>query len=78
MDKAKAIEALGGTVPSAAKAVGVTGRAAYKWPDPLPRRIADRVLAAVARRELPSERLKELGVDVRARAAEEQAEASHG
>lgn len=78
MRKAQAIEALGGTTASAAREIGVTYRAFHKAPDPLSPRIADRVLAAIARRELPAERLKQLGLDVRARPAEEQEEASHG
>lgn len=53
MDKTKALELLGGTVASAAEAVGVSYQAVDKWPDPLPARIADRVLAAIARRHLP-------------------------
>ena len=78
MDKAKAIEVLGGTVTAAAQQIGVSTSAFSQAPDPLPPRIADRVLAAVARRELPVERLRQLGVDVRARPTEEQAEVSHG
>ena len=53
MDKAKAIELLGGTVTAAADALGVTYQAVDKWPDPLPTRIADRVVAAIARKHLP-------------------------
>ena len=53
MQKAKAIELLGGTVTAAAQAVGVTYQAVDKWPDPLPSRIEDRVLAALARKHLP-------------------------
>lgn len=78
MRKDTAITEMGGSVPAAAKALDVSPQAIRKWPDDLPDRIADRVLAAIARRELPAERLKQLGIDVRARAAEEQAEASHG
>ncbi len=55
MKKSKAIEVLGGTVASAAAAVGVTYQAVVKWPDPLPARIEDRVMAALARRYLPPE-----------------------
>jgi hypothetical protein len=51
--KQKAIELLGGTVATAAKEIGVTHQAIAKWPDELPPRIADRVLAAVARKHLP-------------------------
>lgn len=49
MDKTKAIELLGGNVSAAAKAVGVTYQAVDKWPDPLPKRIVDRVQAALWR-----------------------------
>ncbi len=49
MDKQKAIELLGGTVTAAAAAVGVSYHAVAKWPDVLPRRIADRVEAALYR-----------------------------
>lgn len=55
MLKAKAIELLGGTTASAAKEIGVSYQAIDKWPDELPPRLADRVLAAVARRHLPPE-----------------------
>ena len=53
MDKAKAIELLGGSVTAAADEIGVTYQAVEKWPDPLPPRIADRVVAAIARKHLP-------------------------
>ena len=59
MLKTKAIELLGGSVPLAAKAVGVTPQAVGKWPDPLPKRIADRVVAVVARRHLAPDVLGE-------------------
>ena len=49
MDKTHAINLLGGTVKSAAEAVGVTVFAIYNWPDPLTPRIADRVTAALTR-----------------------------
>lgn len=78
MDKATAIDVLGGSVTAAAKELGVSYQAFKKAPDPLPPRIADRVLAAIARRELPAERLRQLGLDVRSRPAEEQEEAAHG
>lgn len=55
MLKTKAIELLGGTVASAAKAIGVSYQAVDKWPDELPERIADRVLAAQARKHLAPE-----------------------
>lgn len=53
MLKVKAIELLGGSVASAAKEIGVSYQAVDKWPADLPPRIADRVLAAVARKHLP-------------------------
>lgn len=55
MQKAKAIELLGGTIPAAAQAIGISYQAVEKWPDPLPDRIADRVIAAIARRHLAPE-----------------------
>jgi hypothetical protein len=57
MRKSKAIELLGGTVASAAQAIGISYQAVEKWPDPLPDRIADRVQAAIARRMLPPQAL---------------------
>lgn len=57
MLKSQAIELLGGTVGSAAEAVGVTSSAVTQWPDELPARIADRVLAALARKHLPADLL---------------------
>jgi hypothetical protein len=53
MLKAKAIELLGGSVTAAAQAIGISYQAVDKWPDELPARIADRVLAALARQKLP-------------------------
>lgn len=55
MQKSKAIELLGGTVAAAANAIGVTYQAVDKWPDILPDRIADRVLAVQARKHLSAE-----------------------
>jgi molybdenum-dependent DNA-binding transcriptional regulator ModE len=55
MHKPKAIELLGGTIASAAKAIGISYQAVDKWPEQLPPRIADRVLAAVARQRLGPE-----------------------
>jgi hypothetical protein len=54
MRKARAIELLGGSAAAAADAIGITYQAVDKWPDPLPARIADRVLAALARKHLPA------------------------
>ncbi len=50
MRKDKAIELLGGTTATAAEAIGISYQAVDKWPDELPRRIEDRVLAALYRR----------------------------
>lgn len=61
MDKACAIEMLGGSIASAAAAIGVSYQAVDKWPDPLPPRIADRVLAALARKHLPAHLLVPAG-----------------
>ncbi len=63
MRKAKAIELLGGTTAAAAEAVGVTYQAVDKWPEELPGRIADRVLAALARRHLPKKVLDQLAAE---------------
>lgn len=49
MLKSQAIELLGGTVTSAADAIGISYQAVVKWPDELPSRIADRVQAALWR-----------------------------
>lgn len=49
MKKTTAINLLGGSVASAAEAIGVTYQAVDKWPDDLPQRIVDRVFAAVVR-----------------------------
>jgi hypothetical protein len=68
MFKAEAIKLLGGTIVLAAKEVGISYQAVDKWPDELPRRIADRVLAAVARRHLPAELI---GSEARPHPAEE-------
>ena len=57
MNKTKAIFLLGGSLRSAAEAVGVSVSAVGQWPDELPDRIADRVLAALARKHLPPELL---------------------
>lgn len=52
MHKEKAIELLGGSVASAAEAIGISYQAVVKWPDELPARIEDRVLAVIARKHL--------------------------
>ena len=55
MLKSRAIAALGGSVAEAARRIGVTYQAVEKWPELLPPRIADRVVAALAREHLPPE-----------------------
>lgn len=49
MKKTEAIELLGGSVTAAAAAIGVSYQAVNQWPEELPARIEDRVLAALAR-----------------------------
>ncbi|WPH22287.1 Cro/CI family transcriptional regulator [Variovorax paradoxus] len=49
MKKTEAIELLGGSVTAAAAAIGVSYQAVNQWPEDLPARIEDRVLAALAR-----------------------------
>lgn len=60
MDKKTAIDLLGGTVPAAAKALGVKYQAVRQWPDPLTPRIADRVVAHLARARLSPKALDKL------------------
>ncbi|WGT64979.1 hypothetical protein [Variovorax paradoxus] len=55
MKKTRALELLGGSVGTAAEAVGISSAAVSQWPDDLPSRIEDRVLAALARKHLPAE-----------------------
>lgn len=62
MQKSKAIELLGGTVAAAAQRIGISYQAVEKWPDPLPPRIADRVIAAVAIEHLPPELAAQLDI----------------
>ena len=61
MKKTWALEQFGDSVAEVAAAVGVTSSAVTQWPEDLPRRIADRVVAAIARKHLPPELL---GADV--------------
>lgn len=49
MNKAQAIQQLGGSIPAAAKAIGVSYQAVNQWPEVLPARIVDRVQAALWR-----------------------------
>ena len=51
MNKAEAIEQLGGSIPAAAKAIGVSYQAVNQWPEVLPSRIVDRVQAALYRKQ---------------------------
>ncbi|MBV7418459.1 Cro/Cl family transcriptional regulator [Comamonas sp. CMM03] len=54
MKKSDCIEILGGTPGLAAAAIGVSPQAVSDWPDVLPPRISDRVLAAWARKHVQS------------------------
>lgn len=63
MLKAIAIELLGGTVTSAARAIGITHSAVSQWPEVLPKRISDRVQYAAikaSRERKPAKAKKEL------------------
>jgi hypothetical protein len=60
MNKLRAIDLLGGTVTAAANAIGITSSAVTQWPDVLPDRLTDRVLAALARKHLPPELLAKI------------------
>ena len=53
MKKTEATRLLGGTTAAAAQAMGITPQAYYQWPDELPPRLQDRVVAAIARKLLP-------------------------
>nr|CUV20413.1 conserved exported protein of unknown function [Ralstonia solanacearum] len=55
MQKSTAIRLLGGSPAMAAKAIGVTTQALSQWPQSLPRRLEDRVVAAATRKYLASE-----------------------
>lgn len=44
---------LGGSVAEAARRLGVSYQAVSKWPDPLPPRVADRVIGVYARMKFP-------------------------
>lgn len=52
MQKSEAISLLGGTVEEAAKAIRITSSAISQWPEVLPPRLQDRVLAACLREEI--------------------------
>jgi len=49
MKKSRALELLGGTVASAAEAIGISSAAVSQWPEELPDRIVDRVIAALVK-----------------------------
>jgi transcriptional regulator with XRE-family HTH domain len=53
MSKDRAIALLGGSMSEAARRIGVTVSAISQWPEVLPARLEDRVLAALARVHLP-------------------------
>jgi len=53
MRKSQATRLLGGSTTSAADAIGITPQAYGQWPDPLPQRLVDRVVAALARQTFP-------------------------
>jgi transcriptional regulator with XRE-family HTH domain len=59
MNKETAIKLLGGTITQAAEAVGVSASAVSQWPNALPPRISDRVLAVLARRYLSPDLLRD-------------------
>ena len=50
MQKTLALELLGGSVAKVAEAIGINSQAVSQWPDVLPPRIADRVIAACTRK----------------------------
>jgi len=52
MNKSDAIQLLGGTPASAAKAIGITLQALGQWPDKLSPRLKDRVQAALWRKQI--------------------------
>jgi len=59
MLKTDAIRLLGGTPAKTAAAIGITPSAVSQWPETLPATIADRVVAALARRQLKPEQIGE-------------------
>ena len=52
MTKDEAIDLLGGSVAKAAEAIGINSQAISQWPETLPARLADRVQAALYRKQL--------------------------
>lgn len=61
MDKTEAIRLLGGTTTTVAEAIGITPQAVSDWPETLPPRIADRVLAALYRKEQEQKKVAKEG-----------------
>lgn len=55
MKKSEATRLLGGSTAAAAQAMAITPQAYYQWPEELPPRLQDRVVAAIARKHLPAE-----------------------
>lgn len=53
MQKSEAIALLGGSVAEAAKAIQIKSSAVSQWPEVLPPRLQDRVIAACVRRDIP-------------------------
>jgi len=54
MTKSEAIQLLGGTSASLARAVGITPASVSEWPEVLPPRLTDRVQAALWRKTAPA------------------------
>jgi len=57
MEKARAIKFFG-TVLNLAQAIGIKHQAIYGWPDELPPRIEDRVIAALLRADRVTEAVR--------------------
>ena len=60
MKKSTVIALMGGSVSDLARAIDTTPSAIYQWPEVLPRRLVDRVIAAFVRlgRDVPEVLLK--------------------
>lgn len=56
MLKTEAIELLGGSIPAAAEAIGISYQAVNQWPEELTDAIRDRVQAVLYRRSAESPR----------------------
>lgn len=63
MRKTTALRLLGPTNADLARRVGVSGSAVSQWPEVLPPRLQDRVLAALARQHLPADLLAQINVE---------------